>query len=781
MGDADYVYEDAQGNPYMRVRRHEPGRYGKPKNFSQERYANGRWKPGLDGLVPIPYKLPELLAADVAKPIFVVEGEKDVDRLYGEGFIATTNPMGAGKWEQIQDLTALKDRQVVIIPDNDDRGRRHADDVAESLQGVASSVRILQLEALPERGDVSDWLDSGGTASALAELAENCPEWRPPIPSEKPSIVVTGRFLHDITDEAIEALVRANRRDGTPRYYSYADGLARLRRSDNGGFRIELLKQASLAGVLDREAIWLRAKDGETKPARPAKDAIADLLSLPDLPLPILNAVYSVPVFTPQGLLCRDGYDTQSGIYIHKVGLQGVRTDVPLKEAVSLLEEVFCNFPFVEKAGFVHTIALLLQPFLRPLVDGPTPLYLIEAHQMATGKTLLAKIVSLVATGREAYGMVLPRSEEELEKRVTALLLEGSQLVLIDNVDRRLESASLSSVTTAKGWKGRTLGKTETVTVPNQCTWIATGNNVELSGELARRIVPILLDAAQDHPEDRTGFRHPNITSWVMEKRTPIVSACLSLIQKWWDEGQPKGNCTFGSFESWAGTMGGILALADIGGFLSSESRERLWAGVQSEDMEWATLCRECHKRYGDAAVPARDALKVAKELELLLEVWGGRGEKGTIMSMGRALRKNEGRIFGGYRFRRAGDDPRTNNNRYIFESLPRRGEEETTETTETTECGQETRMSQDLQNNGKQRAEIEKQPLSANRETVVPGVSVVSELSQPSISTNGNPAVHRKAAPDGQESTIDGHCFKSDAGALNNRNEDEDSVGHSR
>lgn len=103
------------------------------------------------------------------------EGEKDVETLRQIGCVATTSPMGAGKWSKVQKAAteALMQRQVVVLPDNDKPGRDHAQEIAESLRGHSASVRIFQLPGLKEKGDVSDWVRDGGTAAKLGELLAN--------------------------------------------------------------------------------------------------------------------------------------------------------------------------------------------------------------------------------------------------------------------------------------------------------------------------------------------------------------------------------------------------------------------------------------------------------------------------------------------------------------------------------------------------------------------------------------------------------------------------------
>ncbi len=125
----------------------------------------------------MPYRLPELLA-EPTRPVVVVEGEKDADNLARIGVLATCNAGGAGKWTA-EHAEFLRGRRVVIVPDNDDAGRNHAQQVARTLHGIAESVRMVELPGLPAKGDASDWIAAGGTKAELKRLADAAPEWTP--------------------------------------------------------------------------------------------------------------------------------------------------------------------------------------------------------------------------------------------------------------------------------------------------------------------------------------------------------------------------------------------------------------------------------------------------------------------------------------------------------------------------------------------------------------------------------------------------------------------------
>lgn len=106
--------------------------------------------------------------------VYLVEGEKDADRLSSLGLVATCNAGGAGKWRK-EHSDFLRSRDVVILPDNDDAGHEHAKKAAKALRGIASHVRVVELPDLPEKGDVSDWLDAGGSVEALQDMLKEAP------------------------------------------------------------------------------------------------------------------------------------------------------------------------------------------------------------------------------------------------------------------------------------------------------------------------------------------------------------------------------------------------------------------------------------------------------------------------------------------------------------------------------------------------------------------------------------------------------------------------------
>ena len=260
---AIYDYRDETGEMLYQAIRYEP------KDFKQRRPdGKGGYIWNLVSTRLVLYRLPELIATGPDVTVYVVEGEKDADNAAKAGILATTSAMGAGKWrEEYADL--LRGRRVVILPDNDDPGRAHAEKAARSLYGLAASVKVLALPHLPPKGDLSDWLVAGGNASKLATLADSIPMW-PPGPTKTLDEVIATfrRWLHLNDTGPIEVLlgaVQANRNDGDPVWL--------LVLNPPGGGKTEMV--SSISGLPEVHTVAVLT-EASLLSGTPARDRAAD-------------------------------------------------------------------------------------------------------------------------------------------------------------------------------------------------------------------------------------------------------------------------------------------------------------------------------------------------------------------------------------------------------------------------------------------------------------------------------------------------------------------------
>jgi hypothetical protein len=163
--DGTFVLKDGKRKKTFRQRRPDPNH-------------PGAWIANIEGITLVPYRLPEVIEAVAAgHPVFVAEGEGKVDALRAIGLVATTNPMGAGKW-LVEMSERLRGADVILLPDADEPGWKHMNDVGASLVGVAARIRIVMLPDLPAKGDVKNWLEAGGTREQLDALVETAQDWK---------------------------------------------------------------------------------------------------------------------------------------------------------------------------------------------------------------------------------------------------------------------------------------------------------------------------------------------------------------------------------------------------------------------------------------------------------------------------------------------------------------------------------------------------------------------------------------------------------------------------
>lgn len=231
-----YDYRDESGELLFQVVRLAG------KKFLQRRPdGHGGWIWKLGATRRVPYRLPELVASDPARAVYIVEGEKDADNLATRGQLATCNPGGAGKWHQVAEAAAvaLADRDVVVVADADKPGRAHAHQVAALVFPVAKSVRVLEL---PQK-DASDFFAAGGTVGDIERLRASIEPWRPgaqshapeePAAPEEPLADPTWheRLLRDregkprrTVTNIVEALLHHPGWDGVLRYNEFAQSI----------------------------------------------------------------------------------------------------------------------------------------------------------------------------------------------------------------------------------------------------------------------------------------------------------------------------------------------------------------------------------------------------------------------------------------------------------------------------------------------------------------------------------------------------------------------------
>lgn len=477
-------------------------------------------------------------------------------------------------------------------------------------------------------------------------------------PSGRRQIIVNGRPLPDITDEIINELHTANE---PPVLFIRSGEITAVRTDENGAPLVEIQGTYKLRDRISRVIDTTRAnKQGDLTHCPPPIDLVQNILAQPAWPFPPLQAVTELPTLRQDGTLHdQPGYDPHTRLLYIPGDLEippipAAPTDTETKAAVATIrDDLLGDFPFDSDADAANAIGLLLTPLIRPAIRGQIPLALIDATEPGTGKGLLANVCAVIATGRPAAARPLTNNDEEARKMILSTLLSGPTIVVFDNIEAAISSPTLAGVLTTDEWVDRMLGRSEDIRVPNRATWIATGNNLAVGGDIGRRCYRIRLNARCANPDQRTGFTHPDLVEWIQGNRGRLVAALLTIARAWWVADCPPAPQAFalGGFTPWVRIIAGILHHVGIEGFLGNLLEFRQTIDVETQ--QWETFLAALHDLLGGTPTTAG---AIANKL-----VESGQELKDTVPSglidhidksvfsrrLGDAFRQREGRRHG--------------------------------------------------------------------------------------------------------------------------------------
>lgn len=477
--------------------------------------------------------------------------------------------------------------------------------------------------------------------------------------AELPRIQVNNRQLRDVVADSWAAVHRANQPGAavfrnTPYVFRRGEHLVFLADRDPA-IEIEQMSEAAVFGLLARVADWCRTGEETSVDTIPLKEAARDMLAYIDPSLPQLHAVIRTPVFGCDGsLIATPGYHQKDRVWVDADStLQlGRLSNTPTPKEIRAARELFCDellvdFPFTDDSDRAHAVAAILLPFVRRMIEGPTPLHLIEAPSVGSGKGLLANVVAIVATGASCESRTLPEDDDEIRKMITAELLKARPIVLLDNADdrKKLHSPSLASVLTAVRWTDRLLGESKMASLPNQGLWMMTANNPHLDLELTRRCIRVRIDPRLDRPWKRTEFRHPDLVRWVKANRGPLVHAILTLVLGWIATGRPIDQKRLGSFEGWSELVGGVLGVAGIHGFLAN--LDQLYDQADQDGQKWREFTAAWWEAFRDAEKQVSELNGFCEQRGLMLEARGNGQPRSQQVRLGNALSRCRDRLFG--------------------------------------------------------------------------------------------------------------------------------------
>jgi len=489
--------------------------------------------------------------------------------------------------------------------------------------------------------------------------------------SKQPSILIAPDE-HRVVDEAIAALgadpdlyqrggmlVRA-KRDAKSR-----SGISRPRRS----VTIQNVPAANLRDRLTRLASFHRVdRRNVNVDAHPPGWLVAAVEARGHWPqIRSLVGIADAPILRPDGSICqKPGYDAKTEVLM----LPGQQF-APIKDSVSIddarvalaeLLDVVRDFRFESPEHKAAWVAALLTPLARYAYAGPTPLFLIDANVRGAGKGLLAQCIGHIVQGCEMPVSSYSHDTEEMRKKITSIAIAGDRMVLLDNLEGTLGNDALDRALTTTRWKDRVLGRSEQVDLPLTTIWYATGNNVLVGADTARRIVHIRLDVLEERPELRSDFAHPDLVRWIGEHRPKLLVAALTILAAYCRAGMPKAELeAFGSFEGWSNLVRQAVVwvglpdpcttryrLTETADTTAETLRQLFAAWIEydptSEGLILATLIKSLYPQHEAPMDEASCAMRAALE-----EISGStRGKYPTARQLGNRLRHFRRRVIDG-------------------------------------------------------------------------------------------------------------------------------------
>jgi hypothetical protein len=473
---------------------------------------------------------------------------------------------------------------------------------------------------------------------------------------------------HRVNDEVVEALI------GDADLFQRGGRLVRAIPRGGvdptmGGLIIQEIEPPTLREIITRRAqLYREGRDGEPKEAHPPTWLVAAIHGRGFWKgVRHLHAVAESPVLRPDGSVVQaPGYDAVTGVlYEPKGEFPPVPEFVNRDDAWAAVEslcEIVEDFKFESEVHRSAWIAMVLTVVGRHAFEGPTPLFLIDANVRGAGKSLLAQVGAMIALGHVVPTTSYSHDADELRKQISMTALEGDPMVVFDNLAGNLGNDALDRALTSTRWRVRRLGSNSKVDAPLVTTWAATGNNVAIDADTARRTLHIRLSVPDERPEDRSGFKHTDLLAFVREQRPKLFMAAITILGVYLRDGCPDQSLRpMGSYEGWSRVVRGALAWCgqpdpclgrdglEIMADGSAEAGRNLVAAWRAyfpdnRGVAVANLVRDLYPQGGSLQ---SDQASVA--MRAALEQLIGTGKPPTSRTVGNKLKTVRDRVFDGW------------------------------------------------------------------------------------------------------------------------------------
>lgn len=676
-----FPWTSADGRVMYQVRPDNPTtdqKTGKPR-----KYVFGR------GEEPVLWALRRVEGATMA---LIIEGTKQglAGATHAPAGVSVYSIAGCRMWQidgrPIPDLVELEDQDVVVVLDAD---AAENPDVYQAGIGLAEALAIegaksVKFARLP--GSSKDGLDdvlAGRPADKRGVFMERLIKQAKPKPADKvptrkrtggaptqggdrPMIIVNRDRFEVINDLTKALLDKWNASE----LFSHGGVISR-----RTGHSMTPVDRGTFHDIVQATARTMNENEGAQGTtysfAWPDSGTMAAVMSRAAEFAP-LDQISQAPFVRPDGsVVTEPGYDeaTRTLLLPDEVfaGIE-VPTDPTEAEITAaralILEDWLGDFPLDGEADVANLLGLVVTPAIRGMVPR-APMAVVDGLQMGVGKNLLADSLLTVYTGHAAQPMNWVTEVDELRKQITSAFRTGAAFFVFDEA-HTLEGAALAQALTADTWQDRILGVSTMANFPNRVTWMSLGNNVQVKGDITRRVYRIALRPRYANPQDRpaNSFRHPgqsglDLGSWTRKNRRELLTAILTLVRAWFAKGQPypKRGVSFGSFEAWEKIVGGIVETAGLPGFLGNLT---VWRSESDFDSQyWIGHLAWLREQFG--AETFRTADVKTKALTLGLDYYAAPprlddpAEKTYGKALGEAYSRIRSRRYGEFWLERTG------------------------------------------------------------------------------------------------------------------------------
>lgn len=528
---AEYIYTDEFGNPIHKTVRYEP------KDFIQMHFINNEWVSGLNGIKLVPYNLPKIKDESV---ILFHEGEKAAEAGQELGYPSTTIALGANNW-RAEYLDYFIDKNIIIIADNDDAGKAHADRLCFELRKTVKAIKVIKVSDKP-KGDCADFVEDGGTYEQLVNIIKNAP-------------TVDLSQIQETKEIKIEtAEAKAKQLNRTP----FCNYFWETQNREDGGRKSvkaprrvnDLIKELHLRllgfpRIIGGELFDHDRKSGTIRIMRDAKSLFAWIAEKTQHNAKwrggegFIDQQQFFESILANGMV----YNTISHVpeYPSKENTYYAHGTLPKPTEDAHYFNTFCKFfcPSCIADG------VLLKTMIASLVycrSGVTrPMWVIDTIQGAgqgTGKTTLAELCAMLM-GNDSEGAGEPlwidplstRSEQQLNQ-IVRRLLSGSarqkKVFLLDNIDTYFNSSALASFVTQGSFSGiAPYGRGEATRL-NNLFFCATCNGGTFSKDLIHRSMFLHLDKPKTYVENW----EIKVREYIKANRLQIIADIIHIFEK---------------------------------------------------------------------------------------------------------------------------------------------------------------------------------------------------------------------------------------------------------